>query len=163
AEDNIEQIGRFCPIVSIGAGPGITVDDTDSRGSYATDWRYHFAGKLLDYLTVQSPASDYKPEIDPARLATVAPVQNSFGVAGDPYHGTGINADAEAKIGVDGLVNINTAPWWVIASLPLLPNDLAGAPDPNNGFPVNTENLARQIVFWRDGDGTTTNFPHGPF
>src|SRR5205823_1577630 len=54
-EDAIEQIGRFCPIT--GAG----IDDFDITGSYATTWRYHFGGKLLDYLTVQSPPSDYEP------------------------------------------------------------------------------------------------------
>jgi len=67
------------------------------------------------------------------------------------------------------LVNINTAPWWVIASLPLLPNDLAGGDLNNNGFPDNIENLARQIVQWRDGLPGSTNLgadpnrPHGPF
>ncbi len=79
---------------------------------------------------------------------------------------------------MDGLININTAPWWVLASLPLLPPDIAAnngagvtgydnsnaaAIHNNNGFPKNSENLAKQIVLWRDGDGTAANPPHGPF
>ncbi|CAN5434030.1 hypothetical protein BH09PLA1_BH09PLA1_03500 [soil metagenome] len=189
SDDSAEQLGRFCPIQQTATvGGQQIVDDYNVHGSYSTTpatdpsdtvldppaqrfWQYHFATRLFDYLTVQSPASDRSPNVDPDPAKFVAlgittqppPVTNGTSRASDPYNS--LNVNAEKTIGVDGLININTAPWWVIASLPLLPNDLAGPPgnqDLNsNGIPDYNEMLAKQIVAWRDGDGTSP--PHGPF
>jgi hypothetical protein len=153
---------------------------TPNPANYA--WMYHFSTRLFDYLTVQSPASDYKPNIDtnlPAgspNVAGISPVKNGTGNVANPYPNnppSGITLaqttnGEEVTTGIEGLVNINTAPWWVIASLPLLPNRLAGADLNNNGFPDNIENLAKQIVYYRDGDGTNPapgkpGETHGPF
>jgi hypothetical protein len=135
---------------------------------------YHFGGRLLDYLTVQSPASDYKPNVDPALLleppGNISPVQNGTGGTANPTPAPGstlpqtVNGE-EMTVGVEGLVNINTAPWYVLASLPLLPNDIvATSPDANNnGFPDFVENLAKAIVLYRDGDGSGAFPAHGPF
>jgi hypothetical protein len=179
----VECVGRFCPIQNT------PINDYDLTGTYstsgATQWRYHFGEKLFDYLTVQSPDSDYKPNADPkAYLGNMSPVQNSLIVpTANPNNplGSTLNQTTngeEVTTGVEGLININTAPWWVLASLPLLPPDIAvnngagataydnsnvTAIHNNNGFPKNIENLAKQIVTWRDGDGTVPNPPHGPF
>ena len=180
-DDSQEQLGRFCPIHWHDAVSGTDVDDYNVQGTYVMsavtaavpDWRYRFATKLFDYLTVQSPASDYKPNIDPT-VTTSVPVQNGINPAADPYRSPVVNPNGENDVGVNGLFNINTSPWWVLASLPLLPNDIAGnssfvaAAPPlsqhnNDGIPQNIENLAKAIVLWRDGDGTAAHLPHGPF
>ena len=169
ADDANEQIGRFCPITNGVIDDCNTYDSiTPNTPGYTTGtWRYHFATRLLDYFTVQSPETDLKPNVDPnVALGTQTKVQNS-----NTY--LGANGADELTAGVDGLVNINTAPWWVIASLPLLPNDLAGPASGsidlnNNGIPDNIENLAKSIVLYRDGLpgqnlNSQPNYPHGPF
>ena len=134
--DNIpEQIGRFCPLDS-GTVPvndykfdPSQYDYYNSAGVAGTaEYRYRFAYRLFDYLTVQAPGSDYKPNLDPGYSHLV--VGNPKGVqngstyrpqkfrptsSGQPNHsqvganGQGVNGVQEQVIGVDGLVNINTA------------------------------------------------------
>jgi hypothetical protein len=67
------------------------------------------------------------------------------------------------------LININSAGWKVLASLPMV---LQRASDPNPGFVDSDKNerLARQIVYYRDVDeiprpatGNPPPHPHGPF
>jgi hypothetical protein len=174
----VEQLGRFCPIAPTSAILA-KIDDYDWTGVYdknttvtRTEWRYHFAEKLFDYLTVQSPDSDYKPNVNPTAYGSptgagtnISPVKNGIDSTANPATGTALpptNNGEEMSLGVDGLVNINTAPWWVLASLPLLPNDIAGADANKNGFPDNIEKLAKQIVTWRDGTSVSGS-AHGPF
>jgi hypothetical protein len=173
SDDLYEHLGRFCPIFNNMVGAQM-VDDYSTAGNYGALWRYRFATRLFDYLTVQSPASDYKPHEDPrvyganGFVAGMNVVQNSdlpaanpAGVFNDlnPQAAGAAAANSENTLGVEGLVNINTAPWWVIASLPLVPANMQVGDTNNNGFDDRVESLAKQIVNWRD-DPTG---PHGPF
>jgi hypothetical protein len=127
---------------------------------------YHFATRLFDYLTVHSPATDYKPNVDPTKYSGQrAAVQNGADKASDPFNPSAAaqNIGGEDTVGVDGLININTAPWWVLATLPLLPDDIAGPDSDGDGFPDALETLAKQIVAWRDGVSDQANRAQGPF
>jgi hypothetical protein len=116
--------------------------------------------KIFDYFTVQAPHDDYLPNAPaevlfpppPAVPPPSQPVANA-----DPAHVNGFNFDDfERTVGVHGLININTAPWRVLAAVPWarLPQYTGGTwgwtPDPT----INA-NLARAIVNYRD--------QHGPF
>ena len=81
ADDAYEQLGRFCPINMPANGSGY-VDDfvpfsptvqpivepyitpVSTTGGTAY-WKYHFATRLFDYLTVQGGSDDYLPMADP--------------------------------------------------------------------------------------------------
>jgi hypothetical protein len=139
-------------------------------------YRYHWAADLFDHLTVHSPNNDFLPNVTPSlyktpagALITPSPqaVSNSGGIAGnsDPLDPAGAANDyAEDSQPVDGLVNINTAPWKVLAALPMVLN-----PDGSVNVERNAE-LAKAIVYFRDvHDGyqkdlaDKTLYPHGPF
>jgi len=87
---------------------------------------------VFDYFSVFTPANDYATFLDPQQwewvdgsgnrnaLAAPAPVANL-----DP---TRPNL-AEEHAGVEGLVNVNTAPWYVLAQLPLVLDPSTGRVD----------------------------------
>jgi hypothetical protein len=121
-----EQVGRFCPIT----GTGSTVDPLinpvsipPTNASVAYDW----TRSLFDYLTVQSPRGDYLPQTDPNRYppnypnsGNAIPVQTLAQTAiANSDSSAAPNTDAENTQTVQGLININTAPWQVLATLPL--------------------------------------------
>lgn len=158
--DNVsEQIGRFCPVCrETVAGP---LDNSDA--TKANDWapfpsppaqadryRYRWAMRLFDYLTVQDPHRDFMPNSPPEVLANTNPVRNASPYENNP------NNESEKQVGVQGLININTAPWPVLASIPMVYNT-----DGTVNGPANTV-LAQAIVLHRDGDGNL-NLPNGPF
>ena len=172
---NVENIGRFCPLdPTDNFGAGI-----DDFGTVATSWRYHFATRLFDYLTVQSPQDDYLPNVDPCRsdpgyappaplyryaAATsnaqipqpVANVTQGIANAGLP-NGFNANGATEETAPVNGLVNINTAPWRTLAAVPWVPATV------NNYRQINAV-IAQAIVNYRDvTDGSMAGKPHGPF
>ncbi|MDQ3441933.1 MAG: helix-hairpin-helix domain-containing protein, partial [Planctomycetota bacterium] len=132
---------------------------------HRAQWRYRWAADLLDYFTVQGPNEDFFPNVSPrmypAPLPT--PVSNTGGAAGDTTEATPNDANdhAEDAVGVDGLININTASWRVLSMLPMVVVPGTGAID----VPANNE-LAKAIVYWRDVDADVFqagNQPHGPF
>ena len=133
--NHAEQLGRFIPVAvaSGGAFPGVD--------------QYAWCNKLFGYLTtIQNPADDYTPNVAPSRYAGATAVANR--IAGTA------NGGAEDDVPIQGKININTAPWQVLAMLPMT-ND----PDENR-------RLAKAIVRFRDVDGdivTVGNQPHGPF
>jgi hypothetical protein len=143
----VEQIGHFCPIGDTSPltySPGTALDNKKllDFGSDNTQWHYHWTKKLFDYFTVQAPSDDYFPNVDPAAADTSAsptaipakyppgavsgsnvlavnnsqhyPVSSSFANAN-------VAGTSEDTTGVEGLVNINTAPWPVLAALPFAP------------------------------------------
>lgn len=200
----IENVGRFSPISALdfaaySANPGTVAlppyDDYAPAplipaGTPSTEWLYHWATRLFDYLTVQSPQQDYLPDVDPAysdpdyyttgagapRLpkyfppglpALPAPIANdSPGTANaEPTNPAG---GTEETVPLQGLVNINTAPWRVLAAVPWLPYDYP-AYDGASHYPARMAaqtQIAMSIVRYRDldgGTGKTHTPPHGPF
>ena len=132
-----EQIGRFCPIGTPDPAPNPTLASaslgTLDFGSDPTMWHYRWANRLFDYLSVHAPSDDYFPNVDPTPadvgitvqtpVAKYDPLTAPVGVANTSSvvinNQTG--STSEDTTGVEGLVNINTAPWPVIAALPLVP------------------------------------------
>ena len=142
ANDELENIGRFCP-----TWPGtrnLTQADWDNSDFNANplnsqQWRYRWAMKIFDYFTVFTPDDDYLPNAArPATGTLPNPVKNTRGpgAANDPD---------ERLAGVEGLININTAPWKVIATLPLLPAPATNQPA--------IDILAQEIVADREVNG----------
>ncbi len=155
-DDANEQIGRFCPVSDL----SLTTPNGDYTAVYA-NWRYHWAMRLFDYFTVQSPNSDFLPNIPLANVTTTAAPTTYAGgalqaVANGPVTNTNMAnhnnepTSNEDTATVEGLININTAPWPVLAMLPMASN------------PTDNVALAKAIVYFRDvNDGTGA--PHGPF
>jgi len=178
-----EQIGRFCPIPGVGPSASTVDDFATNSGMHA----YAFATKLFDYFTVQSPGADYLPAISPNWARTNGssgyginnlpqPVEDDGdGTAADEDYDTANGTPAPKDVGkedtlpIHGLVNINTAPWPVLASIPFLPGGRDALSIASDGQVVASPNqtddnidLARAIVYWRDvNDGGGT--PGGPF
>lgn len=155
--------------------------------------RYQWASDLLDYFTVRAPSVDYFPDVAPYRYPFPRPliVSNSGGTPGDPdpfdyespddprtvdipdYPYDNIDrADdyAEDLEPIEGLVNVNTASWKVLASLPLVLHTTD--PQPGESWKKGevdvaaTEQAAKAIVYYRDVDGDpagNVTRPHGPF
>ena len=138
-----EEIGHFAPIDTVTTGVQGSleqVSDGDPTLIYtlATDpylpyeaiisssgtqdfWRYRWASRVFDYLTVQSPNNDYFPNVNPTNYPSVAPVPviNSYAASSA---GSGI-LHTEDSVPVYGKININTAPWRVMAALSFCPYD----------------------------------------
>ena len=202
----IEQIGRFCPLGPTDFPTGSTPTYTPQPNDYLlpmppalgstvetnTQWMYHWATRLFDYLTVQSPQQDLLPDIDPASSEGTAPSPISTPAPPFPFKytqvttGNGFNAEVVANVNgtvvngepgnpasqteeavpVQGLININTAPWRVLAAVPWVP---ASASAGNRQ--LDNASIALSIAFYRDVnelDWNGTNWasaghPHGPF
>jgi hypothetical protein len=148
-------------------------------------FRYRWAMDLFDHFTIQAPHNDFFPNVAPSlykykdaagNVAYLSPppvaVSNSGGVAGNSDASDLLSSGkpdesndyAEDLQPVEGLVNINTAPWKVLAALPMVLDD-AGRVDV-----VRNAELAKAIVYFRDVDsgvrtfnGDTIAQPHGPF
>jgi hypothetical protein len=127
-------------------------------------FRYGWAEHILDYFTtISAPADDYLPNKDPlAGTPTAEPVRNAPGTP-TQVNRTDPNS-TEDNVPSEGLININSAGWKTLASLPMV-LDTAGNLDP-----VGNERLARQIAYYRDVDdiprpapGNPPPHPHGPF
>ena len=97
-------------------------------------------------------------------------VQGGFSVTpadGDVFR---IISDSEDDVPVSGLINLNTAPWRVLASLPFFPTDRdefgyefdAGYSTSSNGRPDNFD-MAMAIAHFRDGDPSSGLGGNGPF
>lgn len=166
----MEQLGRFCPLV---ADPAV-----DLILNPATN-RYHWAVDLFDFLTVMSPQDDYLLNVDPSRYtntdtatwdttvtaatqmrkwpaslsaaATLAnipmPVSNTPG-----YQYNQANGGREDSASIQGLINVNTANWKVLSTVPFTKD------------PVHNRNIARAIVQYRDyKDGNPAAGPGRPY
>lgn len=166
----VEQIGHFCPIDGADlAGPA----HADDFGADPARWRYHWAMRLFDYLTVQCPQDDYLPDVDPAASdATVPPAPSAARYPSIPPRpvidllpvSAGVNPSnpagpAEEAAPVEGLVNLNTAPWRVLAAIPWLP--APATPSRKALWLAENSRIAQAIVDYRDGSPATEG--HGPF
>ncbi len=188
-DDLGENIGRFCPINP--SDVANAVDDyanppANSAPPVSPKWRYHWAMQLFDYLTVQAPHDDYFPDVDPGvdslgnpryglwdatnhkyvTLGAVLPVANANPKVANAQVTNTPAGQTEDTAPVHGLININTAPWKVLASLPLVLTGGAGA-NADLVDPIKTAQLAQAIVYFRDIDdgslGGAPKHPHGPF
>lgn len=88
--------------------------------------------------------------------------------------GVGPGAETESHIGVQGLININTASWKVLSAVPWVTrggpdrfttDDYSGAFTVGQNDRDDNEDIARAIVYWRDGNATNTSSAPagGPF
>jgi hypothetical protein len=177
-----ENVGRFCPIDPIdaaAAGEGGGVDDFNLD---ATKWRYRWATRLFDFLSIQSPQDDYLPNVDPwmadpgygynyrytpansgALVNANVPVPVANMVAGSANSGLipptpvlPASQRSEDTVPIDGLVNVNTAPWRVLAAIPWIP---ASYPD----FRMRNAQIALALATYRDVNDGSSGKPHGPF
>jgi hypothetical protein len=199
----IENVGRFSPVDGLDTGGGLAPPNDFAPYVLATtanptalnvNWRYHFATRLFDYLTVQSPQLDFTPDVDPsvygikyetspptfvakypaAALSTTLypqPLANvTSGIRNAQINNVG-GADEESAP-IDGLVNVNTANWRVLAAVPWVPwNYGAGFPTTISGLTsrgLAQLAIAQSIVRYRDyNDGSLPGgqppHGHGPF
>lgn len=171
----VEQIGRFCPLVPSPNPSGI---NDGTRTGPTT--RYGWARSIFDYLTVQDPRDDYLPNADPATYPAVyqnpgyqvrtpntplsiptypTPVANSDAnqtsnqlPGGSTEYTSAANTESENTQGVEGLMNINTAPLPVLEALPLVVS-ANGTVDA-----AKTATLAQNIITYRQGAPFTSLF-----
>ncbi len=133
-----EQIGRFCPI----SATATSILPANVADPY--EWAYN----LFDYFTVQAPHDDYGPDIDPdsylrnGGAGAIVPVS----VANTNSPNTAANY-LEDAVPLHGLININTASWNVLATLPLARN-ADGSIDQ-----ADSAAIARMIVTYREQNG----------
>ena len=146
---------------------------------------YGWAARVFDYFSVlQAPNDDYLPQTKPERntynlylpgtssatpLAEPLPVTNNQG-AGSPMgvsspngisqaSGRIVDDPAEKYATVEGLININTAPWRVLAELPfftLQPPSLSSSlaiKNTNVQMLLRNEQIAQAIVRYRNTYG----------
>jgi hypothetical protein len=146
-DNQAENVGRFCPLNS--ADCNGQFNDLDPIGPASA---YHFATRLYDFLTVGGPADDYMQSIRPGDASPLPyPIANVKPTVKNAYFDPSM-ATTEDAAPTDGLININTAPWRVLATLPMASNA------------ADNITLAKAIVQYRDVDnGTTAHVPHGPF
>jgi hypothetical protein len=154
-----EQIGRFCPV-------GNPISKTLDFSATPVNYHYHWGEKLLNYFTVQSPQDDYTPNVDPAPAnaylnpPTVARYPGGLPPIGTANNNTTtVNAQSpntsEDVVGVEGLININTAPAVVLAQLPFYNAAVAGGVPLPAGLTLTAANaqLAQSIVTDRNTNG----------
>jgi len=124
--------------------PGYGIDD-EQIGRFGGDMTAMlWASDLFDYVTTtQNPKDDALPNISTDAYSGTAPIA----IANEG----GIASTGEDSVPVEGRVNINTAPWRVLAMLPLAVNPTTGRINK-----AATETIATAIVTNRQGAG-------GPF
>jgi hypothetical protein len=185
-----ENVGRFAPIdpsdASMATPPSPVNDFLPPLIGTASNpiWRYHWALRLFDFLTVQAPQDDYFPDVDPwlsdsgypsqfryapatGAIPPPVPVANVTGAANAGLTSTiagpvatGVIGTSEDTAPVDGLINVNTAPWRVLAAVPWVPAT-------STNWRTLNASIALQIAAYRDTGlppgGPYTTPPHGPF
>jgi hypothetical protein len=171
-----ENIGRFCPIDGDDATTAGVAGVNDYLAA-STNWRYHWASRIFDFLTVQAPQDDYLPNVDPwsadpnyfpnfryrpadtytqpVPVANVTTSANAGFANRFPTPVLPLTATSEDTAPVDGLVNVNTAPWRVLAAVPWVPATTAN-------YRATNALIGIQLAFARDINGGT-GVPHGPF
>jgi hypothetical protein len=159
-----QNIGRFVPMAAtypylkqIAAVQAGTQTPPIGQDYYA------WTRNLFNYLTVQSSSDAYLPNFDPNVSAEYGwSPTNAGNYAYPPYNNSTptpptptLTADATAtdetaqdKVGIEGLININTASWKVLSMLPFVPSTV-----PNYG--QIDRQIAQNIVNYR--------LKYGPF
>lgn len=137
--DTVEQIGRFCPLTSLEPGYGSET--------------YGWASRIFDYLTaLPNPGQDFTPNVDGGRYTAAGnPQPEPTATLGGPVSDAN-TSDEERRVGIEGRININTAPVQVLAALPLA---RIGDPGIGDETAAATQRmvLARAIVNDRNTNG----------
>jgi hypothetical protein len=189
ADDSIEQIGRFCPILALqqsAAGAENIIPPLDGGNPPQPSYDpYGWAAHVMDYFSaIQNPNDDYFPNVDPAvyalgpwNMAALSYPASGGGlvanqVANITNTANGPNLGTEDLVPNEGLININTASWRVLAAVPWVPTNGTTASGPT----VDNQNIAQAIVNFRNTYGpfktlfdlnkvpllTSTYFPLNP-
>jgi DNA uptake protein ComE-like DNA-binding protein len=125
-----EALGRFCPLAAINPS-------ASWKASNGITDPYRWASRIFDYLDVQVANDDFYPNVDPAAsdattipnprgwkypnnvaatASTALPVSNAL---------ASTNGTSEQSLGKQGLININTAPSYVLQQLPGVSQQMA--------------------------------------
>ncbi len=151
-----ENIGRFVPMAA--------------SFYYATELPtnknlpdyYAWTRNLFNYLTVQSTTDTYLPNFDPNLSSsnytgtptfayppqnTATPVPPTPTLTADA---TATDQTKQDNVGVEGLININTASWKVLSMLPFVPSTTAG-------YTKIDQQIAQNIVNYRMSFGPFTS------
>ncbi len=154
-----QNIGRFVPMSASSVYANAIQTKTPPAGtSFPLSDYYSWTKNLFNYLTVQSSSDTYLPNIDPNIALSSPPTAPTF--AYPPQNGAtpipptptltanpiATDQTAQDNVGVEGLININTASWKVLSMLPLVPNS-----------PLKTQQLAQAIVQYRVANGPFTS------
>jgi hypothetical protein len=163
AQDTAENIGRFVPMAASFSYLTLLQGGNTNLPDYSAWTR-----NLFNYLTVQSSTDAYLPNVDPNLLSS-NPIAPAFAYppqnAATPIpptptltaNATASDQTGQDNVGVEGLININTASWKVLSMLPFV------SPAADVNWVAHDQAIAKAIVVYRDGDGTAANPPHGPF
>jgi hypothetical protein len=172
-DDKVEDIGRFCPVTiaasnAVPSNTPLKVDDFDPRGSYILAvgtpppmplYHYRWSMRLFDYFTaINNPQDDYLPNMGTAAGGPLVP---NSAVPNGPSITSAAQANGQNELTtpVEGLVNVNTAGWRVLAAVPFAPPSTPAVP----GTVKLNEMIAKSIVYYRDNADPATGTPHGPF
>lgn len=152
-----EQLGRFCPLrPTASTGPDYNADDltfvSGASGAVQPNadlaysdtspdrskWRYAFAKRLFDFLSVYDPQDDYLPNAHPYTYTpppgglNPVPVSNTGATPGittsDPPPPLNTALYSENTAPIHGLINVNTASWRVLSAVPWIPTEATVAP-----------------------------------
>jgi hypothetical protein len=137
------------PLPKLPAHGGTSTFELANNTRFA--WRYRFAVGVLDQFTVVSnPENDYYPNVHPFSWGGSVPPfpvsQLQINAPANNNQGTANNASGGApELATEGLININSASWRVLAAMEMIPRaqDSSGA--------LNAQ-LAQLIVRYRDVD-----------
>jgi hypothetical protein len=176
ADDGVEEIGRFCPLTTqkmnsdpakVNPVANTDVNDFDPKGSYTVTgalpkplWHYRWTMHLFDYFTtINNPHDDYLPNMgDPGGGQQPSAPTMAVPNGPDITNPKQANRQNELTAPVEGLININTAGWRVLAALPFAtPRVNAANRDDWNEW------VAKSIAYYRDDYDPLYGKPHGPF
>ncbi|MGD0461955.1 MAG: helix-hairpin-helix domain-containing protein [Tepidisphaeraceae bacterium] len=164
-----QNVGRFVPMSATYPYVAAIQGNTAPAGmTFPLPDYYSWTRNLFNYLTVQSSTDTYLPNFDPnlvlgSPTASGNPAVPYFAYPpqnvaspGNPTpptpaltaNATATDQTAQDNVGVEGLININTASWKVLSMLPFVPSNVAGYVGIN-------QQIAKNIVTYR--------LQHGPF
>jgi hypothetical protein len=178
-EDAAQNIGRFVPM----AASFSYLSQLQNGATNLPDY-YAWSRNLFNYLTVQSSSDAYMPNFDPNISSSNYTGTPTFAyppanAAANPVPATPtLTANATApdqtlqdNVGVEGLININTASWKVLSMLPFVANNPGGV-DQTIAQNIVTYRLKygpfmsifdlNQVPGFQNGTGATTAPPAAP-
>jgi hypothetical protein len=156
-QDAAQNIGRFVPMA---ASYSYVQQLTAATPPGALPDYYSWTRNIFNYLTVQSPTDGYLPNFDPnvtssnytgASTFSYPPQNTATPVPPTPAltaNAAATDQTTQDNVGVEGLININTASWKVLSMLPFVPSTVAN-------YDKIDRQIAQNIVAYR--------LAHGPF